>query len=144
MRCEAVNRNPRVRRVVAVLTAAWMALWVVVIGAHYGSHSNSLYLELVPPGQPQALATSPRAEFVLDADHRHLDGGSPADHNEPTMAVGLPWSSATLVTGGVVTMLVAVAAWLNSGAMLAGQGSHGSADVFAGQELLTRFCLSRR
>ncbi|WP_116672427.1 hypothetical protein [Mycobacterium kubicae] len=144
MKSPVVGESSQVRCLVTFLTAAWLALGLVVIGAHDGMHSILLTSELGASNSPHALMIPPRVESVLDFDHPDFDDGSSADHHEPMMAIVLPRSTAVLVAGGMATTSVALAGSLASDAMLGGRGPHGSAAVCAGQDVLMRFCLSRR
>lgn len=144
MKCEAVSRNSQKRYLVAALTAAWMALAVVVLGAHDGTHSSVLCLQLSARPAPQAPARSPSAHSASDTDNQHVHKRSPTDHHEPLSVTAMPRSAAAWVIGGAAAALGAVVAgWARAGA-LGGHGPHGSALVDAGQDILARFCLSRR
>lgn len=144
MQRRATNRKSRFRYVATVVIAAWMALAVTVIGGHDGSHSSLLCLQSSTGPSFQTPVRSRNVDFIHNAHPWHLDKGAPADHHEPLMATVLPPSAANPVLGNVATTPAAVAAWLAGAAMLGGQGPHGSADVCAGRNLLTRFCLARR
>ena len=121
-----------------------MALAVVVLGAHDGTHSSVLCLQLSARPAPQAPARSSSAQSVLDADNQHVHKKSPTDHHEPLSVTAMPRSATAWMIGGTAAALGAVAAgWARAG-VLGGRGPQGSALVDAGQDILARFCLSRR
>lgn len=141
-----VTGTLRPRAVVIMVAAAWMALWLVVIGAHNATPNGLLHAEPRAPYPPHALVTSLGTEFAVNADHPHIGKGSPSIHHEPFMTAVLPRSATNgLVALGVVAAVVAVAARLARLAAPAGRGPPvAPAAFFAGPDLLTRLCLSRR
>jgi lipoprotein LpqS len=94
---------------------------------------------------PHALFSSPGGEFTVNAEHAPLvDGSSTACHGSVTTAV-LPRSGTASVAGGAVMAVVAIRGWLARPPVVAGRGpppALGTAPT--GQDLLTRFCRSRR
>lgn len=133
----AACRRPRLRFLVAVVAAMGM----LAIAAH------SDVLRPVSPAThtPHAVASSLGGEYTVTIDHAHLDNGSSAAHHPPFPATMLTKSpSTTLAAFGLVAALVAVAVSL---ALLVPSGRgppRGLAGALTGQDLLTRFCLSRR
>ncbi len=139
----AVFGRPRWRCVGAVaVVAAAVAMWVLVFGGHSELRSQ------VPASHPgHALVASLGNEFTVNADHPHLFKGSSAAHHHEAFAIGvLPDGPAVAVAalGVVVAVVAGVGLWWQQ-VMLAGRGPpRGLPAVLAGQDLLTRFCLSRR
>jgi len=132
------------RYLVAALMAAWMALAVVVLGAHDGTHSSVLCLQLSSRPAPQPPARSSSVQSASDPDNQHVHKRSPTDHHEPLAVTAMPRSATAWVIGGAAAALGAVAAgWARAG-VLVRRGPQGSALVAAGQDILARFCLSRR
>ncbi|MCA2347058.1 hypothetical protein JF734_14435 [Mycobacterium intracellulare] len=127
----------------AVGAAAWLAMWGVLIGAHsVMGHSQS---SLAHPAH--ALVASLGGEFTVNVDHPHVSKGSAGDHHEQFTTAVLPRSGAVvaaLIALGVVAA-VAVTGGLAWFGLAAGRGPpHTPAFALTGQEVLTRFCLSRR
>ncbi|KAA1245098.1 hypothetical protein F0Q45_24450 [Mycobacterium simiae] len=142
MRFVGAAGTSRLRYVVAVASVAWMALWVVVIGAH-----NELFHSESPVPHPaHALATSLGAEFAINVDHPHVSKHSSSAHPEQFMTAVLPRSASTVLAVGVVTVMAAAGAgWLIHHVVPAGRGPPvGPAAVLAGRDILVRFCLSCR
>lgn len=134
--------SPRWRSVVAMaIIAAASAMWVLVIGGHTQTRPD------IVASDPHTLSTSVGADVTISADHQYLaDGGSSGLHPETLAAAVLPnLSSLALTALGVVVAVVAATAWLVQRLMLAGRGPpRGFLAAVTGQDLLTRFCLSRR
>ncbi|WP_083212156.1 hypothetical protein [Mycobacterium intracellulare] len=125
----------------AVITTA-VAMWVLVIGGDCVPRPESLASD-----SSHTVTTPVGGEFTIILDHPHLvDGDSWGIHPEAFAAGVLPnSSSAALAALGVVVAVVAVTAWLAQHLVLAGRGPpRGLATALTGQDLLTRFCLSRR
>ncbi|ASQ89206.1 hypothetical protein AN931_23460 [Mycobacterium intracellulare subsp. chimaera] len=116
-------------------------MWVLVIGGHFELRSES-----PAPHPAHSLVTSLGSEFTIDIAHPHLDSRSSVTHPEAFAAAVLPNSPATTAAalGVAVAVLVAVGL-LWQRVMLAGRSPPGGlAAALTGQDLLTRFCLSRR
>lgn len=136
-------RPPRLRSVGAVAAVAVaVAMWVLVIGGHSELRSES------PASHPaHALVTSLGNEFTINTEHAHLDNRSSSTHHHEAFATGvLPHSPATSFAAlGVVAAAVLALGLLCQHVMLAGRSPpRGLAAALTGQDLLTRFCLSRR
>ena len=124
------------------VVAAAVAMWVFAFGGH-----SVLRSQVPAPHPAHALIGSLGSQFAVNVDHPHVSKGSPTvDHHE-AFAVGvLPNGPAAAIAAlGVV---VAVAAGASPGwqqNMLAGRGPpRGLRAALTGQDLLMRFCLSRR
>ncbi|GLV09174.1 hypothetical protein AWC17_19515 [Mycobacterium nebraskense] len=132
--------GPRLRCVVAVC----LAVWGVLIGAD-SVIMNSQALAVHPA--PAVSSASGGGQPALSVDHPHLGKGSPSEHPEQFTTAVLPRSGAAvamLIVLGVVAA-VAVAGGLGLLGVPAGRGPPGApAFALTGQEVLTRFCLSRR
>lgn len=130
-------KPPRLRFFVAVAAA----VWVLAIFAH----GEDGWCRPLASDSPRPVLSSLAAEFSVNADHAHLaDGTSPAC-DESLAAAVLPQSATTLVALGLVFAVVAVMGWLAQPAVLSGRGPpRALGAVLTGQDLLTRFCLSRR
>lgn len=118
------------------------AMWVLVIGGH-----SELRSESADSHPAHALVTSLGSEFVVNADHPHLSNGSSAAHHYEALATGvLPDSPATAAASlGVVVATVAAVGLLCQQVIMAGRGPpQGLPPALTGQDLLTRFSLSRR
>jgi hypothetical protein len=138
----ALHGRPRLRSVIvmaAIATAA--AMWVLVIGGH-----SELRSESPVSHPPHALLTSLGSEFTVNIAHPHLVNDTSTAHHEAFATAVLPESPTTAMAAlGVVVAVVAVTGWLAQRVVLAGRGPpRGLASVLTGQDLLTRFCLSRR
>ncbi|WP_040624515.1 hypothetical protein [Mycobacterium parascrofulaceum] len=127
----------------AVGAAAWLAMWGVLIGAHsIMGHSQS---SVSHPAH--ALVASLGGEFTVDVDHPHVGKGSSGGHHEQFTTAVLPRSGAVvaaLIALGVVAAVAVTAgsAWFG---LPAGRGPpRAPAFSVTGQDVLTRFCLSRR
>ena len=121
-----------------------MVLAVVALGAHDGTHSSVLCLQLSAYSAPPAPTRYPSANSVSDTDNHHLHKRSPTDHHEPLSVTAIPRSAAAWVTGLEAAALGAVAAARAQAGALGACGPHGSALVDGGQHILARFCLLRR
>lgn len=117
-------------------------MWVLATGGHAELRSES-----AASHPAHALLRSLGHEFAVTVDHPHLSSGSPAAHHHEAFATGvLPNGPAIDVAalGGVVAVVAAVGL-LWQRVLLAGRGPpRGLAAALTGQDLLTRFCLSRR
>ncbi|MES3638929.1 hypothetical protein Q9Q76_17700 [Mycobacterium intracellulare] len=143
MRLASASGTPRLRYVVAVGAAAWLAMWGVLIGAHsIMGHSQS---SLAHPAH--ALVASLGGEFTVDVDHPHVSKGSAGGHHEQFTTAVLPRSgavAAALIALGAVAA-VALTGGLARFGVPAGRGPpRAPALSVTGQDVLTRFCLSRR
>lgn len=141
------SRLPRLRYVVAVGAAAWLAAWVL-IGAHsVMGHSQSSVSQSSMSQPARALVASLGGEFTVDVDHPHVGKGSSGDHHEQFTTAVLPRSGAVVAA---LIALSAVAAVALTGGLArfgvpAGRGPpRAPALSVTGQDVLTRFCLSRR
>ncbi|ATO65204.1 hypothetical protein [Mycobacterium avium] len=127
----------------AVGAAAWLAMWGVLIGAHsIMGHSQS---SVAHPAH--ALVASLGGEFTVDVDHPHVSKGSAGGHHEQFTTAVLPRSGA--VVAALIALGVVAAVALTGGlawcGLPAGRGPpHTPAFSVTGQDVLTRFCLSRR
>lgn len=133
----AVGRR-RSTATAAVLTA--VATWVLVMG-HAEARAES------PPAHPtHVLVSSLGGEFTVTADHAHVGTPSPAAHSEAFAVAVLPNSPALSVAAlAVVVSALAAVGFFGQQARLSGRSPpRGLAAVLTGQDLLTRFCLSRR
>jgi plasmid stabilization system protein ParE len=136
---------PRLRYVVAVVAAVWLAVWVVVIGAH--SVMGDGHSESSVPHPAHALVASLGSEFAVNVDHPHVGNGSSSAHPEQFSAAVLTRSGAAVAALAVLgaVLAVAVAGGLARLGAPAGRGPpRARAFSVTGQEVLTRFCLSRR
>lgn len=134
--------RPQWRSVAAVAAvASAVVMWVLVIGGHSEPRSES------PASHPaHALVSSLDGEFAINIDHPHLSNGSSSAHHEAFVSAVLPNSPSTALAAlGLVVAAVAAVGLLCRQVMLAGRGPpHGLPAAVTGQDLLTRFCLSRR
>ncbi|WP_338341721.1 hypothetical protein [Mycobacterium intracellulare] len=142
-RVAAVGR-PRWRFVAAMgAIAAAVAVWVLVFGGH--SHLRSQLPASLPA---HTMVSSLGSEFTVTADHLHLFNASPpAVHHYEAFVAGVlaDGPGAAVAALGVVAAAVAVVSLLWQQAMVAGRGPpRGLPAALTGQDLLTRFCLSRR
>ncbi|EUA12145.1 lpqS family protein [Mycobacterium kansasii 732] len=112
----------RPKYAVAAAAAVWMALWVVIIGAHNSAHGGLLHSEPPASHPPHALISTVGAEYAVNVDHPHVGKGSSTAHHEQFMTAVLPRSASTLVALGVMAALVAAAGWLIPRVVLAGRG----------------------
>lgn len=141
------SRLPRLRYVVAVGAAAWLAAWVL-IGAHsVMGHSQSSVSQSSMSQPARALVASLGGEFTVDVDHPHVSKGSAGGHHEQFTTAVLPRSGA--VVAALIALGVVAAVALTGGlawcGLPAGRGPpHTPAFSVTGQDVLTRFCLSRR
>ncbi|WP_241010710.1 putative copper homeostasis (lipo)protein LpqS [Mycobacterium camsae] len=133
----AFGEQPRWRSPAA---AVLVALLVLLVG-----HSAMLHPESHAPHPPHALLSSLGGEVSMVIDHAHLLDGSSTDcHNELATAV-LPRSSTTLVPLGVAAAVVAITTMPASLVPPAGRGPPSTfASAPVGQDISTRFCVSRR
>lgn len=130
---------------VAVGAAVWLAMWGVLIGAHsVNTHSQSSVVHLAPA---MLASASGGGQPTLSVDHLHVGKGLAGDHPERFTAAVLPRSGAVvaaLIALGVVAA-VAVTGGLARFGVPAGRGPpRAPALSVTGQDVLTRFCLSRR
>ncbi|WP_075512994.1 putative copper homeostasis (lipo)protein LpqS [Mycobacterium ostraviense] len=95
---------------------------------------------------PHPLVSSLGVESVIDIDHPHLDNGSLSAHHEAFTEVVVPNSPSTAIAAlGFAAAMVVVTGLLAPLVVPAGRGPPGGfAAALTGQDLLTRFCLSRR
>lgn len=117
-------------------------MWVLVIGGH-----SELRSESPAPHPAHALVSSLGSEFTINIDHPHLyNYPSSAHHHEAFATAVLPHSPTTTFAAlGVVVAAVAGVGLMRQQVMLAARGPpRGLAAALTGQDLLTRFCLSRR
>ncbi|GAB4931091.1 hypothetical protein [Mycobacterium avium] len=118
-------------------------MWGVLIGAHsIMGHSQS---SVAHPAH--ALVASLGGEFTVDVDHPHVSKGSAGGHHEQFTTAVLPRSGA--VVAALIALGVVAAVALTGGlawcGLPAGRGPpHTPAFSVTGQDVLTRFCLSRR
>ncbi|MCA2247854.1 hypothetical protein JF729_08605 [Mycobacterium intracellulare] len=131
----------------AVGAAAWLSAWVL-IGAHsVMGHSQSSVLQSSVSHSAHALVASLGGEFTVNVDHPHVGKGSSGEHPEQFTTAVVPRSGgvvAALIALGAVAA-VAVAGGLAWFGLPAGRGPpHTPAFSVTGQDVLTRFCLSRR
>ncbi|WP_244892460.1 hypothetical protein [Mycobacterium asiaticum] len=122
----------------AVLTA--FATWVLVMG-----HAEARP-EPRPTHPAHVLVSSLGGEFTVTADHAHVGNPSSAAHHEAFAVAVLPNTPAPSVAAlAVVVAAVAAVGFFGQQVRLSGRSPpRGLAAVLTGQDLLTRFCLSRR
>ena len=139
----AAWEGPRLRSAAAVAAiAAAVVMWVLVMGGHVGPRS-----EAVAPHPAHATVTSLGSKYTINVAHAHLvDGDALGAHPEAFAAAVLPDSPAGAVAAlGLAVAVVAVAALLAHYVVPAGRGPpRGLAAALTGQDLLTRFSVSRR
>lgn len=132
----------RVRILAMAVGVAAVTLWVLAVGGHSDVRSTAAASQ-----QAHAVVTSLGTEFSVSADHGHLvSSDSAGAHPEAFAAAVLPNSPATAVMGlGVVVAVAAAVGLWRPWVTLAGRGPPAApATALTGQDLLTRFCLSRR
>ncbi|MGV7301732.1 putative copper homeostasis (lipo)protein LpqS [Mycobacterium kansasii] len=145
MRFVGAAKLSRPQYVLAAAAALWMALWVVVIGAHNSAHGGLLHAATPTPHPPHVLVTSVGAEFTVTVDHPHAGKDSSTAHHEQFLTAVLPRSASALAALGVLAAVIAVAGGSTQFRVLAGRGPPAPVGALvAGQDLLTRLCLSRR
>ncbi|WP_244269136.1 hypothetical protein, partial [Mycobacterium parascrofulaceum] len=134
------------RYVVAVGAAVWLAMWGVLIGAD----SVIMRSQSSAPRPAHAVVASASGgggQSSFGVDHPRATKGFASEHPEQSTAAVLPRSGApvtTLIALGAVAA-VAVAGGLACFGLPAGRGPpHTPAFSVTGQDVLTRFCLSRR
>ena len=140
---DVARAMPRLRFALTAAAAAWVAGWVLVIGAHeVAGHSESAVSH-----SAHALMDSLDTGFAVNVDHPHLNNGSSAPHPERSVTAVVPRSATTLhalMLVGVVAA-AAVAGWLALRGVPPGRGPPtGPATVLDGQDRLIRLSLSRR
>jgi hypothetical protein len=110
-------------------------------------HSQSSVSQSSMSQPAHALVASLGGEFTVDVDHPHVGKGSSGDHHEQFTTAVLPRSGAVVAA---LIALSAVAAVALTGGLArfgvpAGRGPpRAPALSVTGQDVLTRFCLSRR
>ncbi|KKC05797.1 hypothetical protein AWC17_26585 [Mycobacterium nebraskense] len=128
---------PRWRSVIAVAAVVLLTLLV--------GHSALLHSKSHASHHPHALVSSLGGEFTVSANHAHLADGSLTACHDVFAAPVVTRSATTLLELGVVAAIVAAAAALTTLVAPVGRGPpRALAPVLSGQDLLTRFCLSRR
>ncbi|ETW26555.1 hypothetical protein MGAST_14970 [Mycobacterium gastri 'Wayne'] len=127
---------------VVAAVATMVVMWVLVIGAHSELRSEP------PASHPaHALVSSLGGEFAVNIGHSHLENRSSSAHHHEAFTAGvLPGSPGTTFAAlGFVVAAVAAVGLLAQLVVSAGRGPPGGfAAALTGQDLLTRFCLSRR
>lgn len=123
---------------VAAVVAA-VAMWVLVQG-HALVRSES-----AASHPAHAVVSSLGDESTTNTDHAHL-GNPSLHHHEALLSAVLPNSPAPSVAAlAVVVAALAAVGFFGQQARLSGRSPpRGLAAVLTGQDLLTRFCLSRR
>ncbi|OBJ90345.1 hypothetical protein A5640_02970 [Mycobacterium asiaticum] len=99
-----------------------------------------------PTHPAHVLVSSLGGEFTVTADHAHVGNPSSAAHHEAFAVAVLPNTPAPSVAAlAVVVAAVAAVGFFGQQVRLSGRSPpRGLAAVLTGQDLLTRFCLSRR
>ncbi|MDA3663339.1 hypothetical protein PFJ02_15040 [Mycobacterium xenopi] len=128
-------------------TAVWLAAWGVLIGADsviMPSHSS-----VARPAPAVVASTSGGDHPSFGVDHSHVGKGLSGEHPEQFTTAVLPRSgtavAALAALGVVLAVAVAVAGGLAWFGVPAGRGPpRAPAFSVTGQDVLTRFCLSRR
>lgn len=117
------------------------ALWIVVVGAQWGSAGT----DVPPPHGPHALSGALHAEVVQIIEHPHLrDGSTPVAPDTLAEAV-LPRTANVLLVLGLCGAVVMLAVLWRQSLFFASRGPpRPFADVLTGRVLLTRHCIARR
>lgn len=135
VRLNDASKLPRLGLLIAVAAVAW------VLATDDQCELRGFESSASPA---HALVSSLGSEFAV-VDHLHLWDGSSTKCPEAFATAVLARSSTASVALGVVVAVVAGAVSLTQSAVAAGRGPPRAAAVpFTGQDLLTRFCLSRR
>jgi len=140
MRGVRASRSSQPHGAVALVAAAWLVLWILVIGAH----STLLHSESAPSHPSHAPPTLLGAETAVNVDPAHVDTSPTGHHHEHLVTVVLPRGASTFAAAGLVAWVAT--RWLVH-AFIARSGSdppEQSGLFVAGQQFLTRLCISRR
>lgn len=121
----------------AVVTA--VAVWILVLGHAEVRH------EPATSHPAHALVSSLGGEFRISGNHAHIENPSAA-HHEAFMTGVLPNAPVSAVAALWVVVVAVVAVGLFGRHLISGGRGppRGLAAVLTGQDLLTRFCSSRR
>ena len=134
------RRRPR-WQVIAAMTAAVaaVAMWVLVQG-HAVVRSES------SASHPAHVSVSSHStDSSVHSDDAHLGHPSPGGHHEALVTAVLPHSPAPTVAALTVLVVAVAVAFFWRQATFSGRGPpRRLAAAVTGQDLLTRFCLSRR
>ncbi|HTQ16228.1 hypothetical protein [Mycobacterium sp.] len=123
------------------IVAVALAWAFVLIGGQCG------LLEVQPDAANpnHASATSPGAELAVDVNHAHLSDNSIPPCPEQFAAAVLPQSAIPPIASVTELTAAASAGLLSYLVVSIGRGPHATfVSASAGQDILTRFCLSRR
>lgn len=108
-------------------------------------HSALLRSEAHAAHSSEPFLTSLSSAVDVNVDHAHLVDGWSTAHPEVFANAVLPRSISGLASLGAVVAAVALTGWFVRLLVLAGRSPpRGLAADMTGQDLLTRFCLSRR
>lgn len=123
---------------------AWIAIVLVVVVAAVAAQCWLPQLDRQPAHPSHPLSTAVGSEFAVNIGHAHLtdDSAPPC----PPLHAGavMPQSDTPAFAAAVVVVANGVAGVLIAAVVTAGRGPPTlPVDVRAGQDLLTRFCLSR-
>jgi amino acid transporter len=133
------DARPRTRLLSVV--ALIVTFSVVAIAAEWGLP----WSDTPTAHPPHALAAAPGSEFAVFADHEHIrDGSTPTAPDTFTAAV-LPRLTPVLVALALIAAVVVLAGSCGRAILAAGRGPpRALATVLTGQQILARFCISRR
>ncbi len=132
-----MSRNPSARWVVALAALSWLLC------------GGAGELERSVTGSSDAALHTAAASFgkaaVFNADHTRVDVHSLWDGPQPLATVVAPQWATTLVAMEIIAVVGAVATLFVDRPLLMGRGPpDGFSTACTGQDLLVRFCLSRR
>ncbi|OBF19922.1 hypothetical protein A5725_17475 [Mycobacterium kubicae] len=131
------RRPPRLRSLIAVAAGVWLLAAVAQCGLSR--------VEAHEPHPAHALFSSLGGEFAVNVDHTHIAAGSTAAHPEHFVTAALPKPATALSALGVVVAVLAATGSLAGLIARVGRGPpFALGTAYTGQDLLTRFCLSRR
>ncbi|KZS60513.1 putative copper homeostasis (lipo)protein LpqS [Mycobacterium ostraviense] len=129
-------RWPRLRSLIAIAAAVGA---LVILG-----HSALMHSHAHPAHPPHPLLTSVGSEFAVNVDHPHLvDGWSSPCHQLFATPVLLRSANDLIALGAVVTA-TALMDSLAQRAVPTVRGPPWAPATLTGQDLLTRFCVTRR
>lgn len=122
----------------AAVVAA-VAVWILVLGHAEVRHEPAV------SHPAHTLVSSLGGEFTINANHAHIENPS-ATHHETFMTGVLPNAPVNAVAALSVVAAAVVAVGLFGQHLISGGRGppRGLAAVLTGQDLLTRFCSSRR
>ena len=136
-------RLARLRAVTAMAAIATALAMLLAIVALCGL----LRSPLSGPPLPQTLLTSLGSDVAVNIDHQPTVNKGPSKACRKAVVAAVISSSPTTVLAalGVAAAVVVVAGWLAPRVVPAGRDPPRESAIFlTGQEILTRFCLTRR